>query len=97
MQEALFRSVEIVAPKSIEEIRPLDDKVVALYCFLPECTRCKRFKPRKKAYEKRFHDVVPWDCSRRRQRTIAQSFEVDDLPSYIVLTRDTVEVVCPEV
>ena len=70
---------------SLDDVRSMPHSV-AIYCYMPECTQCKRFQADgKAAFEKRLGaaTVLRWNCSKEHLRAMAQDAGVDQLPAYI--------------
>ena len=91
MWPAYRRSVNAVAPGSLEELRPARG-VLALRCTLPGCAACAAFQTeRRAAYEhnlKSSHgvvDILPWNCKSHHRRKLAVDAGVDDLPAYVFI------------
>lgn len=90
-----MRSLQAAPPKSLAALQR-DGADVVLRCFLPGCTECARFYTEEgPAFERRhkWTQVVPWDCSSKRHRRIAEQAGVGDVPAYVVVK--TGEVVRP--
>ena len=92
MWKSYLRSLEAVAPASLESIRPRAPGApdLVLRCHAPGCAACARFETEGRAdFEARAFrgaDVVAFDCRGAQQRRLALAAGVDDLPAYIVLS-----------
>ena len=86
MEEAFFRSMRAVVPKSLDELR-LPRKDVVLYVSVPGCEMCRAFQSRRAAYErsKGWKNVLDWSGTHYRRRALALEAGVTDLPAYIVV------------
>ena len=76
MQEALYRALHTVPPRTLNEIRPPAGAIV-LRCTMAGCTRCAQFETEgRDAYESReFRGlrVRHWDCTDETRRDLVMS------------------------
>jgi hypothetical protein len=86
LEEAFFRSVRAVVPKTLDELR-LPRKEVVLYVHMPGCGSCADFAPRRADYERKrgWERVVDWSGAHKRRRQLAIEAGVGDLPAYVVV------------
>ena len=95
MWKSYLRSLEAVAPASLEGIRPRAPGApdLVLRCHAAGCSACARFDTEGRAdFEERTFrraDVVAFDCRGAQQRRLALGAGVDQLPAYIVLSSST--------
>ena len=91
MQEALYRALHTVPPRTLNEIRPPTGAIV-LRCTMAGCTRCAQFETEgRDAYERReFRGlrVRHWDCTDETRRDLVMSAGVDEVPAYVRLDAD---------
>lgn len=87
---SLYRASQVVAPKSLEELRPRKG-MIALRCTLPGCRACRAFAAKSRdAHERALRArgvtaVLPWNCASPKHRDLAVGAGVDELPSYVLI------------
>ncbi len=90
MWPAATRAFEVVAPRSLDEIRP-SKGVVVLRCSMPGCTDCATFDTEGRVDFERTRlpsdtqSILEWNCGSFAHRELAANAGVDKLPAYLLV------------
>lgn len=86
------RAVMYAPPSSLRELQPSTPGTsTVLFCTLPGCPACKRFKAEKPAFESKHfsaaerQSMIPWNCGEEDKKKVALEAGVSDIPAYVVL------------
>lgn len=96
MWHARARSLEFAPPsdlKTLQRQMGAEDTLV-LKCTLPGCARCAAFDVEDGVtYEAQFRGspIVLWNCADPAKRKLVEEAGVEEVPSYVVITRDSVK------
>ena len=99
MWKSWLRSLLAAPPSDLESFRPRQGEVW-LRCTHPQCTHCQDFEAegRMAKFEADKLNIVKWDCSQQKERSIAKQAGVGDLPAYVRVPSgsDPIRVVNPQ-